>query len=294
MIGGAQDTTKKAVAEVVSTSSNALLQKLDATQQDLLRQSNESHTILQGVASAQSSMVTKMEAANDKVDRRMMEVEFSLDKKMTALGETVTSSYAISSESVLTTLKDQLSVLGDQSNAVVASAERSAAIIDERMGEVRRQSIMIMDLLTNASDGPLAYQATGLDSDAIMGLRGVVAEELSKAGLEDGGEFRSAVVSMMQQLETNASQSEIQNGSNETELVKQELALIEERLARQQADVAGEVREVKDAQLGLQAQVADFASRMESNIERVLAAPTPAVRDSPSRRTSNRGKEERG
>mmetsp|Transcript_63425 Transcript_63425/g.148964 ORF Transcript_63425/g.148964 Transcript_63425/m.148964 type:complete len:833 (+) Transcript_63425:61-2559(+) len=291
IVAGAQDTTKQALVETVSTSSSVLLQKLDATQQDLLRQSNESHSILQGVASAQTSMASKMEAANDKVDRRMMEVESNLDKKMTELGETVTSSYTVSSESVLSTLKDELAILSDQTKAVVTASERSTAIIDERMGEVRRQNLMVMDLLTNANEGVPSDQARGLDGVAIMELRSVLSEELSRAGVDDGS-FRGAVVAMMERLEESAARLEIQNGTNNIDTVKQELTMIEDRMAKHQAHVVGEVREVKEGQLGLQAQVADFATRIESNMEK-LTTP-PQATSSPSRRTSNRGKEERG
>ncbi|CAE7376711.1 hop [Symbiodinium pilosum] len=92
-IVGAQDNTKAALVETVSTSSSALLQKLDATQQDLLRQSTESQSILQNVASTQRTMVTKMETGNDTTVRRLMEIETSLEKKMSELGETAPLSY---------------------------------------------------------------------------------------------------------------------------------------------------------------------------------------------------------
>jgi len=159
------------------------------------------------------------------------------------------------------------------------------------MGEVRRQNLMVMDLLTNANEGVPSDQARGLDGVAIMELRSVLSEELSRAGVDDGS-FRGAVVAMMERLEESAARLEIQNGTNNIDTVKQELTMIEDRMAKHQAHVVGEVREVKEGQLGLQAQVADFATRIESNMEK-LTTP-PQATSSPSRRTSNRGKEERG
>ena len=51
-----KDNTKQALLDTVNSSSSVLLQKLDVTQQDLLKQTKESHAVLEGVASQQSTL----------------------------------------------------------------------------------------------------------------------------------------------------------------------------------------------------------------------------------------------
>ncbi|OLP80346.1 Ankyrin-2 [Symbiodinium microadriaticum] len=53
-IDSASDNTKRSLLDTVNTSSAVMLQKLDTTQQDLLKQTHESHAVLQGVAQSQS------------------------------------------------------------------------------------------------------------------------------------------------------------------------------------------------------------------------------------------------
>jgi len=295
-ITGAQDTTKQALVETVSTSSNALLQKLDATQQDLLRQSTESQSILQNVASTQKTMVSKLETGNDKVDRRLMEIETALDKKMAELGENVTSSYTVNSESVLAALKEELITMSDQSNTVIVATERSTAVLDERLTDVRRQNLMIMDLLTNANDGIQTHadnlqSIRGLDYETVAELRGILADELSKAGGGNGA-AGNGVEAMMERLEESAARLEKQSTGGGMDL-KAQLASIEDRLGQQQARVVEEVmREVQEAQSGLQAQVENFAARFEV-VEKVLAPPGGAPAREPSARRAS-GRADRG
>lgn len=52
-ITGASDTTKQALLDTVTNSSSVLLQKLDSTQQDLLKQSHDSYKVLGEVAQKQ-------------------------------------------------------------------------------------------------------------------------------------------------------------------------------------------------------------------------------------------------
>ncbi|CAE7482978.1 hop [Symbiodinium sp. CCMP2456] len=308
-IAGAQDVTRSALVETVSTSSSALLQKLDSTQQDLLRKTVESQSILQTVASTQNTMVTKMETGNDTTVRRLMEIETSLGKKMTELGDTVTSSYTVSSESVMATLKDELTALHDQSSSTVVATERSTAILDERMTDVRRQNLMIMDLLTNANDGIQtnadSLQAIrGLDTSTADQLRGIMAEELTKAQGNDAGSFRTAVETMVERLEENAARLEKHSSGRSAESIKKELAQIEERLTNHQTQVIEEVmREVKDTQLGLQTQLTDFTTRFESSaVTKTEKAPTGSTpltppekpSSSPSQRRSSARNVERG
>ncbi|CAE7685124.1 petJ, partial [Symbiodinium sp. CCMP2456] len=80
-IDSASDNTKRSLLDTVNTSSAVMLQKLDTTQQDLLKQTHESHAVLQGVAQSQTSLAKKVDSGNEFTTRRLVEVETCLSKK---------------------------------------------------------------------------------------------------------------------------------------------------------------------------------------------------------------------
>ena len=184
-LGEVQTTMNATVAEAVGSSSKALLENLEGTQQDLLRQTTEANSILQNVVSTQKTMVTKLESGNDSMVRNLVEMEKSLDKKLADFGESAVSSYTVSSESVLASLKEQMDALNDQSNTAVVAAERSAAVLDERMTDVRRQNLMMLDLLTSSNDRVQNFADNldtlrNLDNVTASEVRNILTEHLGK------------------------------------------------------------------------------------------------------------------
>ena len=185
-LGEVQTTMNTTVAEAVGSSSKALLENLEGTQQDLLRQTTEANSILQNVVSTQKTMVTKLESGSDSMVRNLVEMEKSLDKKLAEFGESAVSSYTVSSESVLATLKEQMDALNDQSNTAVVAAERSAAVLDERMTDVRRQNLMMLDLLTSSNDRVQNFADNldtlrNLDNVTASEVRNILTEHLGKS-----------------------------------------------------------------------------------------------------------------
>jgi len=151
-ITGVQDSTKQALVDTVNTSSNVLLQKLDATQQDLLKQSHDSHVLLQGVATSQTSMAEKMAEGQGTTSRQLGDIESALNRKMADLKDSVTKCCSETSESLLSSVREDLAVVSDQGKSIVEKTDRSAAIQEERISEVRRHSMMIMDILTGTQE----------------------------------------------------------------------------------------------------------------------------------------------
>ncbi|CAE7348953.1 hop [Symbiodinium sp. KB8] len=309
-LGEVQTTMNATVAEAVGSSSKALLENLEGTQQDLLRQTTEANSILQNVVSTQKTMVTKLESGNDSMVRNLVEMEKSLDKKLADFGESAVSSYTVSSESVLASLKEQMDALNDQSNTAVVAAERSAAVLDERMTDVRRQNLMMLDLLTSSNDRVQNFADNldtlrNLDNVTASEVRNILTEHLGKgqtAVSSEGGnetEGNGTMESMVSRLEDSAARLE----ANGMGAVKSELADIEERLAKQQAQIVGDaMQEVKDLQMGLVAQINDFSARLGSLSEPGSQADAPKERadraerptGSPSSRRGSKRNEVRG
>jgi len=306
-LGEVQTTMNTTVAEAVGSSSKALLENLEGTQQDLLRQTTEANSILQNVVSTQKTMVTKLESGSDSMVRNLVEMEKSLDKKLAEFGESAVSSYTVSSESVLATLKEQMDALNDQSNTAVVAAERSAAVLDERMTDVRRQNLMMLDLLTSSNDRVQNFADNldtlrNLDNVTASEVRNILTEHLGKSQTTPEGnepEGNGTMESMVARLEDSAARLE----ANGMGAVKSELADIEERLAKKQAQIVGDaMQEVKDLQLGLVAQINDFSARLGSASEPGSQADAPKERadraerptGSPSSRRGSKRNEVRG
>eukprot|EP00435_Cladocopium_sp_Y103_P039401 s1640_g10.t1 len=77
--------TKQALMETVNSSSSALLQKLDLTQQDLLKQSKESHQVLETVATNQGAFSKQLESGHE-ARKRLVEMEGTLEQKISDTG----------------------------------------------------------------------------------------------------------------------------------------------------------------------------------------------------------------
>ncbi|CAE7396171.1 hisS [Symbiodinium natans] len=127
-IDSASDNTKSALLDTVNTSSQAMLKKLDSTQQDLLKQTHESHAVLQGVAQTQTSLAKKVDSGNEFTQRRLVEMETCIGKKVSDVGDSLARSQTMSSEKVLDSLRNDLATLAEQGNAMVDATEKSASV----------------------------------------------------------------------------------------------------------------------------------------------------------------------
>lgn len=88
-ITGATDNTKQALMETVNSSSNALLQKLDLTQQDVLKQTQVSHAVLESVANNQGAFAKQMESGHEFTRKRLNDIEDTLARKVMETGAEV-------------------------------------------------------------------------------------------------------------------------------------------------------------------------------------------------------------
>mmetsp|Transcript_34913 Transcript_34913/g.75388 ORF Transcript_34913/g.75388 Transcript_34913/m.75388 type:complete len:898 (+) Transcript_34913:78-2771(+) len=269
-ITGASDTTKQALLDTVTNSSSVLLQKLDSTQQDLLKQSHDSYKVLGEVAQKQDVLVKKVDSGNEFTQRRLVEMEGTMDRKMTETNDSVCKSQADSTAHLLTNLRIDLGKLAEQGNSMVDATEKSAAVQEERMADVRRQNMMIMDMLTNAQE-TMHTSAESLQSftrseimrdsaaNMEMQLREVILKQMGKmqeallGGEEDeagqkGMNLKSAVSAMVERLEDSAQRLEMattgsgQGGSSAEmeDLIRRELGAVALALSQQQRDTAQE------------------------------------------------------
>mmetsp|Transcript_63419 Transcript_63419/g.148934 ORF Transcript_63419/g.148934 Transcript_63419/m.148934 type:complete len:361 (-) Transcript_63419:80-1162(-) len=270
-IDGASDSTKQALLDTVNTSSSVLLKKLDVTQQDLLKQTQESHAVLQGVASTQTTLAKKVDSGNEFTQRRLVEMESCVERKVNEIGTSLALGQTTCAEGVLNSLRADLGKLAEQGNAMVDCTEKSMQSSEENMADLRRQNLTIMDLLTSTqanmhttAESLENFTRTEIMRDSAanmeMQIRDAIVYQFSKmqdAILGDGdGEGRegdktslkAAINSMVAKLDQSASRLEFahnnQAASNNqddiNESIRRELAAVAMALSQQQRDTAQE------------------------------------------------------
>jgi len=170
-------------------------------------------------------------------------------------------------EKMLASMRTDLDKLTTQGDDVLETTERSAKAQEERMGDVRRQNMMILDLLTSA-ERSMQSSAESLqnftrgeimrDSAANLEIkvREVIMQQMGKmqeaflGGGEEGDEnsFKAAVTSMVMRLEESAVRLEVastpanngQEQENMVENIRQELAALAMALSQQQREASQE------------------------------------------------------
>lgn len=309
-IDGASDSTKRALLDTVNSSSDVLLQKLDATQQDLLKQSQDSHSVLQTVAQTQTTLAKKVDTGNEFTQKRLVEMESCIERKVDALGAAVAEGQAATSEKIIQASRADLAALASQGNAMLDATEKSAAQQEQRMTDVRRQNLMILDLLTNAQQA-MQGSAESLenftrseimrDSAANMEtqIRDVIMQQMSKlqdaflGGDDegDGNSFKAAVTSMVMKLEESAARLETastpaEDGEKQADMLnnmRQELAALAAALAQQQQEASqqsmlqvsealrAELLPLKDSQTEVTGVLTEKVAELQDSVAQNLA-----------------------
>mmetsp|Transcript_25722 Transcript_25722/g.60279 ORF Transcript_25722/g.60279 Transcript_25722/m.60279 type:complete len:903 (+) Transcript_25722:36-2744(+) len=260
-ITGVQDSTKQALVDTVNTSSNVLLQKLDSTQQDLLKQSHESHVLLQGVATTQTSMAEKFADGHDTTSRQLMDIDGALRRKLTETEESVTKCCTDSAEKLLGSLREDLTTLSDQGTTIVEKVQRSATVQEERVTDIRRHSMMIMDILNGTQEtihksleciqnftraellrDPAAQLETSVREVLFRQMGKLKESLLGEESSDDRGlNLKDLVSSMANRLEASAERLELSQANapaavDVEETIKRELEAVTLALATQQRD----------------------------------------------------------
>ncbi|CAE7380369.1 HERC1 [Symbiodinium natans] len=307
-ITGVQDSTKQALVDTVNTSSNVLLQKLDATQQDLLKQSHESHVLLQGVATTQTSMAEKFADGHEVTNRHLLEIDGTLRRKMTELEDSVTNCCTASSEKLLSSLREDMSTLTDQGSAIIEKVKQSAAVQEERVSDVRRHSMMIMDILTGTQEtihnsleciqnftraelmrDPAAQLETSMREVLVRQMGKLKEALLGEDTGSDALNLKDLVSGLTNRLEASAERLELCQANapaavDVEEAIRRELEAVVLALASQQRDsgqpnlrqlgelLRGELGMLKDAQsasaASLQEKVGEWTSAVTENMSR--------------------------
>ncbi|CAE8592496.1 unnamed protein product [Polarella glacialis] len=151
-ITGSSDSVKQDLLATVANSSDALLKKLDASQELLMKKQGESLTVLTEVRQSQQHMASKMDSNQELTARHTVEAESRLDSKLHGVTAELTNVCKMSASDLSKVLHKDMSTVARQNEATIEVLEKGMAGQEERMVDVRRQSMMVMDMLTNTQE----------------------------------------------------------------------------------------------------------------------------------------------
>mmetsp|Transcript_34910 Transcript_34910/g.75379 ORF Transcript_34910/g.75379 Transcript_34910/m.75379 type:complete len:755 (-) Transcript_34910:134-2398(-) len=289
-ITGATDNTKQVLMDTVNSSSSVLLQKLDITQQDLLQQTKESHAVLEGVATKQTALSKQVDSGHEFTRKRLVEMEGTLERKMSDTNEETRKANVEKADHLLQSIQKEIAALAAQCQAMSESTEKATTAQEERMVDVRRQTMLILDLVSNTQDA-IQQSSESLQSftrseylqnsaaNMEMNLHEVVVRQLAEMknnllGVEGDQDMnlKSAVCAMVERLDDGVRRLEkaseqSADGSSELELVRQELTQMAQMMAEKQQEAGeqnlaqvsevlrGELSNFKDAHGALQTEI---------------------------------------
>eukprot|EP00930_Biecheleria_cincta_P051796 TRINITY_DN3700_c0_g1_i1.p1 TRINITY_DN3700_c0_g1~~TRINITY_DN3700_c0_g1_i1.p1 ORF type:complete len:787 (-),score=182.27 TRINITY_DN3700_c0_g1_i1:329-2470(-) len=276
-VAGSKDATKNALLDSVASSGKALLQKLDSSQQALLQKQVESHEVLLKVHNSQHGIVQKLDSASEAASRRSVQSETKINSSLQELSANMagTCTEAVTRMSQL--MQKDIGMVKDHCAATSEVVQNGLAAQEERMADVRRQNMMIMDMITGThermmesandiwnfsrrelthgvSSAQLEVELRGVISDEMRRLQDYLQETLmsSKRLPEDGdqgaGVLASVLGSAADRLETAAKRLEsghqaAEDSSQFEGLIRQEISGLALALSQHQREMLEQLQQ---------------------------------------------------
>eukprot|EP00440_Ansanella_granifera_P019306 gb/GFBE01020972.1/.p1 GENE.gb/GFBE01020972.1/~~gb/GFBE01020972.1/.p1 ORF type:complete len:894 (+),score=279.97 gb/GFBE01020972.1/:1-2682(+) len=270
-LSGTNDSAKQALLDSVANASKAMLQKLDDSQQELLQKQGEAQEMLSQVSKTQDQIVQKMDASHEATARTAMEAEAQLDAKFQDVVSQVAQTCETAAGELSKAIGNEMGNLACSSASSGDRLERGLALQEEWMSDMRRQNMMIMDMLTStqervvqSADSIASFNRRDLaqDSGATLEveLRGAISAEMGRLqqyletllAREDEGSVgvgRSCVMgslsSCTDRLEAAAKRLESEGDKTAAgecgiveEVVRREISAVAMALVQQQREVA--------------------------------------------------------
>jgi bacteriorhodopsin len=178
VVSGSNDEAKRALLDTVTSSSEVLLKKLNLSQEKLMEKSLSTHELLKEVSSSQGVMLKKMDASAEATARRSIELEASIGNKVDVMSRDVLGVCESEISKLNQSVHQDVQTLVQRTDTTTSALERGMAKQEERMADITRQNMMVMDMLTSTQERVCSsadsmerftrseYMATASKSDA--------------------------------------------------------------------------------------------------------------------------------
>eukprot|EP00933_Yihiella_yeosuensis_P023737 TRINITY_DN1846_c0_g1_i3.p1 TRINITY_DN1846_c0_g1~~TRINITY_DN1846_c0_g1_i3.p1 ORF type:complete len:773 (-),score=188.00 TRINITY_DN1846_c0_g1_i3:405-2723(-) len=193
-VTSSSSSATQALADTLNSSSEVLLKKLTISQAEILEKAGSSNTMLQEVSKTQEKISQKLDSNAEVSARRSLDTENRLCNKMAEMSKDVLDVCEAQVGSLKKSLHADIDKLSSQTSHTTSALEKGQASTEERMADITRQNMMVMDMLTScqervtaSSDHMESFSRSQLMSKnacaqdeamAEVKLRGVVTSEL--------------------------------------------------------------------------------------------------------------------
>jgi len=190
-ISGANDANREALVDSVDKNSKALLTKLDSSQQLLLKNQSSSYALISQVHKSQEVMSSKADSHHDSSTRRFTEAQNAMEKKISTLAQDVAQSCEATTSQIKHMFLDEMKGVHYENSNSSETLQTGLAVQEERISDIRRQNMMIMDMLTttqervaDSADTISSFTRASYQQDPgaklEVELRGVISSEIGK------------------------------------------------------------------------------------------------------------------
>eukprot|EP00933_Yihiella_yeosuensis_P032231 TRINITY_DN2581_c1_g1_i3.p1 TRINITY_DN2581_c1_g1~~TRINITY_DN2581_c1_g1_i3.p1 ORF type:complete len:907 (-),score=213.75 TRINITY_DN2581_c1_g1_i3:554-3274(-) len=196
VVTGSSDSAKQALLDTVTSSSEELLKKMHISQAELLTKATESQEVLVQVSKNQEHMARKMDSHADAATRSSVESESRIFNKVDTMSADVLNVCTTEVGKLGKSLNKEVQKLTETTERTTNCLNQGMDTQEERMADITRQNMMVMDMLTNTQDSVSASaqsidqfkRAELMSSDARaksqacneVALREVMTAELSR------------------------------------------------------------------------------------------------------------------
>jgi len=275
----------------VNNSAKVLLTKLDSSQQELLQKQDVAKDLLVKINGSQDKIYQQVNQGNEAAARRAVESDTSQDSKMQELTSKVVKVCNESAGQLGKVLEMEMGNVTKKSAATRDSLNQCMATQDEHIGDLRRQNMMIMDMLTStqervseSADTVASFARSSLVHDNSaqieVAIKGAISQEIGQLASHLQDEMSGGILAAI----TERLQAGHQSGGSSAgleQVVRQELSSTAMALLQQQREMAeqqvGQVREevgqtvrqeLKGTSAQLQVQVEKFEGALDEGMAR--------------------------
>jgi len=275
----------------VNNSAKVLLTKLDSSQQELLQKQDVAKDLLVTINGSQDKIYQQVNQGNEAAARRGVESDASLDSKMHQLTSKVLKVCNESVGQLGKVLEMEMGNVTEKSEATTDSLNHGMATQDEHIGDLRRQNMTIMDMLTSTQErvsqsadtiASFTRSSLGHDNSAQIevAIKGAISQEIGHLASHLQDKMSGGILAAITERLEAGHQSGGSSAGLE-QVVRQELSSTAMALLQQQREMAeqqvGQVRdevgqtvrqELKGTREQLQVQVEKFEGALDDGMAR--------------------------
>lgn len=151
-VTNSDESSKKVLLDTMNMSSEAMLQRLSSSQETLLKKADAHHELLSRVATDTSGLVKKTDAGQELNTRQQVESEGRVSRKMEEVVQQLGQNFGKEMQKFSGSVKEDITTLVRTSQDATDALEKNNTTQEERMAELRRMSMMLMDTITGTQE----------------------------------------------------------------------------------------------------------------------------------------------